>query len=367
MIPDMPMLESTANGVLSSIPEGLTRGEVSAGVYGLGFLGRWALPRLRSLGIRVVACYDANATLTGSSTDGVPVRAASDLEHNRPQFMIVTARHAIKPVSAKLSSLGVPHVSYDAWHVASEFALFRDIHDGLLSDDRSKAVLRAVLMAMLTGDSAFCEAVFETDQYFCLPRFCGAGQDVYVDAGAFVGDSAERFIWSHDGVFSKVYAFEPGPRQFAALTARVGRLTTEWALDPSSIELIGAGLGETDGSALAASDNGQMTSLAVGHAPGAAGIAVNILSLDSFLAGRPITFLKADVEGMEMALLTGAQSTIRNHKPKIAVSVYHYPVDIPRIATYLRGLVPDYQFALRHHSPQLMETVLYCWSESRSA
>jgi len=29
----------------------------------------------------------------------------------------------------------------------------------------------------------------------------------------------------------------------------------------------------------------------------------------------------------------------------------------------LADLVPDYQFALRHHSPQLMETVLYCWTD----
>ena len=64
-----------------------------------------------------------------------------------------------------------------------------------------------------------------------------------------------------------------------------------------------------------------------------------------------------------MALLRGAQATIRRDRPKIAICVYHHPADIPDIAKYLRGLVPDYQFALRHHSPRLMETVLYCWTD----
>ena len=64
---------------------------------------------------------------------------------------------------------------------------------------------------------------------------------------------------------------------------------------------------------------------------------------------------------MEMALLKGAQSTIRRDRPKISICVYHYPTDIPDITNYLAALVPEYKFALRHHSPQLMETVLYCW------
>jgi hypothetical protein len=62
-----------------------------------------------------------------------------------------------------------------------------------------------------------------------------------------------------------------------------------------------------------------------------------------------------------MALLRGAQVTIRRHRPKIAVCAYHYPTDIPELAHAIGELVPNYRFALRHHTPQLMETVLYCW------
>jgi hypothetical protein len=220
MIPDIDTLESAAHRVLRSIPDGLARGEVSAGLYGLGFLGRSALPRLKARGVRLVSCHDANEALNGTFAEGLPVYAARDLKSTRPDFLIVTARHAVKPVSEMLSGLGIPHVSYDAWHVASDFAGFRRVHDRILSDDRSKEVLRAVLMTMLTGEKDHCHAVFEKDQYFCLPRFCGAEKEIYVDAGAFVGDSTERFIWTHCGVFSKIYAFEPGPRQFSALKVR---------------------------------------------------------------------------------------------------------------------------------------------------
>lgn len=363
MIPSMRSLGSAVDGVLTSVPEGVTRGEISAGLYGLGFLGRWALPILKEQGIRLVSGYDANMKLKGGVVEDLPIFGVGDLESARPEFMFVAARHAVQSVSAMLSSLGIAHASCDALFAASNFSAFRDIHDHLLRDERSKEVLRSVLMAMLTGERRFCAEVFEKDQYFCLPQFFGSGNEIYVDAGAFVGDSAERFIWAQNGMFSKIYAFEPGRRQFAALKARTRRLAEEWALDPASIELVNAGLAEKDFKVSATSANGQLTSFAISPDSGTANTTVDVVSLDIFLKGERITFLKADVEGMEMALLKGAQSTIRRHKPKISICVYHYPTDIPDIANYLADLVPDYQFALRHHAPQLMETVLYCWAD----
>ena len=64
-----------------------------------------------------------------------------------------------------------------------------------------------------------------------------------------------------------------------------------------------------------------------------------------------------------LALLEGAANTLKRCRPRLAICVYHYPSDIPQISSYLKSLVPDYRFALRHHSPQLMETVLYAWAE----
>jgi FkbM family methyltransferase len=362
MIPSMGMLEAAAGGVLNAIPRGLTQGTVSTGLYGIGFLGRWALPRLKQRGVKLVSCHDANESLNGTFIDGLPVHAAGQLKSARPDFLIVTARHAVKPVSGMLSDFGIPHVSYDAWHVAADFAAFRGIHDHILADDRSKAVLRAVLMTMLTGETAYCEAVADPDQYFCLPDFSGARDEVYIDAGAYDGDSMESFIRAHDGHFSKIFAFEPGPVQFAALKARAARLVEEWPLDAGRISLVNAGLGGGGYTARADTANGTLTSFATGTS-GDNGVAIEIVSLDTYLKGARITFLKADVEGMELAMLKGAQATIRRDKPKIAVCVYHYPTDIPEIANYLCSLVPDYRIALRHHSPQMMETVLYCWAE----
>jgi FkbM family methyltransferase len=362
MIPEMSALEQIASRVLEFVPRDIASGQSPACLYGMGLIGQWALPTLKKSGVIVAHCYDADPALNGTYLHGVPIHSASNLASDKPDFVIVTSRHAVGPISTMLATLGIAHVSYDAWYAALEFASFRNTHDTVLNDERSKKVLRAVLMAMLTGDARYCEAVLERDQYFCLPQFFGLQNEIYVDAGAFVGDSVERFIWAQNGIFSKIYAFEPGADQFLALQTRAGRLKAEWALSADTIELVHAALGEDDRKSFAGK-RGVLTSLAVRETQTPGSRAINILNLDRYLNGARITFLKADVEGMEMALLKGARATIERYKPKIAICAYHYPADVPALSSYLREIVPDYNFSLRHHSPRLLETVLYCWAD----
>ena len=233
-----------------------------------------------------------------------------------------------------------------------------------LLPDRSDAV--ALLAELATTPCPFAPVLADRP-LACTGREISAGWRTIFSKlpglnAAFDGDSVQAFLTAHHGVVSKIHAFEPGPTQFAALKARAERLATQWQLKPGSLELINAGLGDVDTRARGDSGNGPLTSFAIGHDVGANGVAVEIVSLDRHLNGGPLSFLKADVEGMELALLRGAQATIRRHRPKIAVCAYHYPTDIPELARSLGALVPDYRFALRHHAPELMETVLYCWA-----
>ncbi len=86
-------------------------------------------------------------------------------------------------------------------------------------------------------------------------------------------------------------------------------------------------------------------------------------SIDCFFDNIPVTFFKVDIEGFEMRLLYSAKKTILKNNPKIAICTYHKSSDIFDFIDFIKQLVPEYRFALRHHSYSLLETVLYCWCE----
>ncbi|MFG1477688.1 FkbM family methyltransferase [Xanthobacter sp. V4C-4] len=359
MVPEIMDLQAARAQVLTRAPVDLLTRSTGIGLYGTGFLGGWAVAYLRQAGREPVACFDGHPQNQGGRFHGIAVEAPDKLESVHPDFVLITARHHVGAVQAILDRAGIPGCSFDAWYAASHFQRFMAVHDHL-ADERARQTLRAVLMAMLSGESGWLEPVFERDQYFCLPRFTGAERETYVDAGAYVGDSVERFLWANAGVCRRILAFEPSPRQHVALTRRCRRLAEEWALPEGTIILHEAGLGAASARASGAAASGQLQSMALQQAEGGD---MAVLALDDVMAGEPVTFLKADVEGMEMPLLAGARQTIMAHRPKLAICVYHYPSDIPEITAYLRSLVPQYRFSLRHHSPRLMETVLYCWVE----
>ena len=334
-------------------------GSLKLAIYGAGFLGGWARHWLPQKGYRLTACYDSNPARIGQSLEGLAIADPFAPGTEPADLTLITARHAVKPVSERLAGAGMRHMPFEAFYAAMHFDDFAANYHRL-ADDHSREVMRVLLNVMLTGDARLCETIWEKDQYFCLPQFCGVEEEIYVDAGAYVGDSVERFLWAHYGNFQAIHAFEPAERQFAALTKRCERLTDEWAIGPGRLHINNMALGAARATLAGASQSGQAQSYALtANANGADGIPV--VSLDEYLQGEPASLIKADVEGMEMALIAGARQTIATGKPRLAICVYHYPSDIPDIMGAIRAIRPDYKFALRHHAPRQLETVLYAW------
>ncbi len=87
---------------------------------------------------------------------------------------------------------------------------------------------------------------------------------------------------------------------------------------------------------------------------------IDSVALDDYFADKePPTFIKMDVEGAELDALHGAERIIREHKPKLAVCIYHKKEDLVDIPKYLIGLDVGYKFYVRNYSLCGVETVLY--------
>lgn len=76
---------------------------------------------------------------------------------------------------------------------------------------------------------------------------------------------------------------------------------------------------------------------------------IEALPLDDFVTehGIRVDFIKADIEGAEMAMLNGAANTIARDAPTCALCVYHKEDDFWAIPEFLRARVKDYRFWFR--------------------
>lgn len=174
--------------------------------------------------------------------------------------------------------------------------------------------------------------------------------EIIVDAGAYTGDTALRFMeWGGENI-RHIYSFEFDPLNAAKCEENTAPFRDK-------ITVIKKGIGSRNetvyispmGSGSHVSDYGSMKT--------------EITSIDSELDGIPATFIKMDVEGAELESLIGARNTITKYRPRLAICVYHKLEDIYEIPAYILSLVPEYKFYLRHYSSCQYETVLYASCE----
>lgn len=241
---------------------------------------------------------------------------------------------------------------------------YRQVYE-MLTDEDSKQAYSAHLNCRykLIANHELAR-VYCGDQYFAVPEIMTFSPDeVFVDCGAFVGDTVELYIHHCQGIFCKAIAFEPGPVQFTAMKKRFRRLEEEWAISPGRLVCVQAGLSDVSSHARimggTISDNLIGTRIVKSDDEDAAGV----VTLDEALKGQRVDFIKADIEGDEMDMLHGAAHLIRTQKPRIAICLYHKLTDPYEIPLYLKELVPEYKFKVRHHSMNFMETVLYAYHE----
>jgi FkbM family methyltransferase len=179
-------------------------------------------------------------------------------------------------------------------------------------------------------------AIANEYQYFTLPELYPFGKDeVFVDCGCFDGYTVKRFVKLSGGNYSRIYSFEPHPQQFVNCRKVLRNVPY--------VTVINAGVADVNGE-IRFSDNG-----AGSRFDPNGDLRVKVVRLDDELSDTHVSFLKMDIEGMELAALRGARKLIELNKPRLAICVYHKVEDIWEIPKYILSLNPDYKFYLRHY------------------
>lgn len=209
-----------------------------------------------------------------------------------------------------------------------------------LADAASRKVFANTLNYKLSGKIKYlfdCTTEREADLRALIAP---SQQEFYLDLGAYNGDTIQELGRLTNLQWQQVVAVEPDRRNCRKLRA----LAEELAQRGLAVEVHESGIWDAAGE-LSFSDSGGRQATFIG----ASKRVVPVTTIDVVAAGRPLSYIKMDVEGAEVQALRGGAGTISQHKPKLFVAAYHYDVDLFRLPQLMWQLVPDYKIYLRKH------------------
>lgn len=183
--------------------------------------------------------------------------------------------------------------------------------------------------------------------------------DTVLDIGACWGDTALYFA-SKVGEKGKVFSFEFIPGNIEIYKINIG-------INPQFKELttlVEHPVTDISDQTIYFADNGPGSHIQSAAFENQTGSALTI-SIDDFVQRNSIEkvdFIKMDIEGAEPAALRGGLNTIKKHKPKLAIAIYHSIEDFVNIPKWLMALNLGYEFYLGHHTIHSEETVIYARS-----
>ena len=141
---------------------------------------------------------------------------------------------------------------------------------------------------------------------------------MFVDCGAFTGDTVEAFIEARHGEYKAAVGDRAGCREPPAMQARFDRWSGRATVQCASSRSPQARARDLE---LRDHRHGWLT-------VGAGTEIVEVAPLDEMLADDGPTYIKFDVEGAEHDALVGGSETIRAQMPVLAVCLYHRPHDL---------------------------------------
>lgn len=325
------------------------------------------LSRLANEGLQIQGYCDNNSSLWGSSYNGLPVISPEELNAKDNIVVLICSwqKKVIQEVGAQLTDMKKEWHTLDKiifnWHQEKIKQCY-----SLLIDEFSKETFSTMLIARCLGgdktaSSVETEKFLSSNMYLAIPAFTKIDKnEIYIDCGAYVGDTIEQYLFKKFGTTKRIIAFEPNKENFSALSKRRRRLLEEWNMKEESISIHPYAVG----------DKNEMISFSSEEQNNASGSRIDntgtekvkMVSLDTFLE-EPYSQIKIDVMGSEYAVLLGAQNGIRKWKPNIAVNLSYGCVDVYEIPLLLHKFVPEYKFAVRHHRNNMCMT-LYAWVDN---
>jgi FkbM family methyltransferase len=350
-------------------------------LFGAGNLGRKTLRGLRKVGIEPLAFADNDTSLHGRTVDGLAVFAPQDAAlrfGTTASFLVTiwrgegsdTMAERIAPLRAlgcetvlpfgsvfwKYSEYFLPHYSLDLPHKVLQHAdeILRTFD--LWHDEASRHEYVAQIRWRLKLDFDGLPRPVGHEIYFPLDLAALSEHEVFVDCGAFDGDTVRRFLINSAGKFARIVAFEADPENHRRLQEYVRSLAAE---AQQRIKVLPFAVTDHSGTVRFSASGTESSFVGQGDME----VACSTLDREA-LASAP-TWVKMDIEGSELGAIAGSAELIRRHSPLLAVCVYHQQPHLWQVPGMINELKDNYAFFLRPHLLESWDLLCYAIPPSR--
>lgn len=220
----------------------------------------------------------------------------------------------------------------------------------LFYDTYSKKTFLEVLKYRLTLDRSHLSKIYSDlkNIYFDKDIINLTKNEVFLDGGAYDGDTLKPFLKTTNRLFKKILCFEPDIQSYSNLKKYV-KIT----LKDSRIVILKEGLGKIKDTVSFTNEGNLQSKISM-----AGEEKINIVPIDSYIK-EDFTFIKLDIEGYEKEALLGAKKAIKKTKPKLAICSYHYLEDLWSIPLLIKKLNPNYKIYLRHYGKFVFDSICY--------
>lgn len=221
----------------------------------------------------------------------------------------------------------------------------------IVEDEESKKVLKGIRDYFETGDRTIVHKICSNQDFYFIkevknsltPRFN------IIDGGAYIGD-LYRQLEELEIPFGNWYCFECDIKNYNLLEKNF-----ENKLIRNQMIIENRGLSDKTRECYVESDG--VCSKLVDYKTA---YPISVVSIDDYFDNKKIDYIKMDIEGEELSALQGGIETIKRCRPIMAISIYHKLYDYVSILSYLKSILTNYRFMVRHHAWVLGKTILYC-------
>ncbi len=348
-------------------------------LFGAGNLGRKVLQCLRSIGVEPLAFADNGQSKWGGNIDGIPILSPKEAAAHfgtSAMFLVTiwSLGHSYPESRTSLEAMGCTRVESTAslrWKFADRMLpdfcqdLPHKLYDqaaevrkvaSLWADDASRREYLNHVKWRALGDQNALGPPVKEESYFLDSLYRIKDDEVFVDCGAYTGDTAEQVV-RRNPAFGRILAIEADPQNFERLTKWISSLDGPVA---SRISALNVAVGEKRGQLRFHADGSEGAKLAADG-----NVVVECVPLDDLTTEAPPTFIKMDIEGAELDALAGARRSIQTHRPILSICVYHKQNDLWRIPLSIHALVEDYFLYLRPHDVDGWQLVCYAVPANR--